>query len=728
MHDMAPTRTGLWLSLLCYLITARAQSFTSKAIAQSSPLAGAINMLTVTFETDSDLSASAGSAITISGLAGALMTPAARTSIPLVGGSDLQVFSDGVLNIKKRGAWDPAGALTLTITDGQTMAAGTAYTFSFQITNPLTSMSSPMVNISASGSASIAPTAMMKPGTPIHGVVEGADPLTVAVPLFNIRAIGQSTPVPGAVNTITVTLEATYDMQEGSSVTIAGLTGSQTADASSLSVTSTDGRLGTKGEWSQSQGRLVLRAASVGTTAGTACIVTFALTNPASPQPSPPVSVEATVALLNTFIGQVPPAAMADAEGFRRPLLTMLAKFEVLQVEQKSCLTLSSNQLNIAFRLGFDLPVHSRVTLHGLHGVQEREGSRLPLRSTALHLSGVDYAVFSGSAATMETQGMVPAGTMVDLSITLRNGPAEKDSPAPLSVSLVVKLGQNMSDVEVPPTEAETPSDQLLLGIPTCKRPLVMVEPRITSSLIYQSNPLALASNTFTVNFEVNVQMTRGSVISIIGLQDTCSSKSGDVVLHAESLSAQQQLKLDATWYKMAGQQYAIRVEVSRACCPSTAFAFSFQLVNCNYDRAHSPVFIAGFVGAVATVGHRSAYNSFFNGGEMVEMSVMKEPRQGVEGGALPLLVVVPKLTVKSMAQSNPLAGLSNTLTVTLASSVDVTPASLLTLRGVRGIVAQATLSASSVPAGSFLDRASYYSLLEQQSLIVQVGNSGLRY
>ena len=118
---------------------------------------------------------------------------------------------------------------------------------------------------------------MTKPGEPLYGVANGADPLTVVVPSFAVKSIGQSTPASGATNTLTVSLTADFDLPAGSTVTITGLTGSQTPDSgSSLAVTSTSSLLGTTWRVERKRsGQLVLTAASGGTTSGTACEVRF---------------------------------------------------------------------------------------------------------------------------------------------------------------------------------------------------------------------------------------------------------------------------------------------------------------------------------------------------------------------------------------------------------------------------------------------------------------------
>jgi hypothetical protein len=126
-------------------------------------------------------------------------------------------------------------------------------------------------------------------------VANGADPLTVVVPSFSLKSIRQSTPGSGATNTLTVSLTADFDLAAGSMVTITGLTGSQTANSASFTVSSTSGLLGTSGSWTQASGQLMLTAAGPGTVSGTACEVTFQLTNAATSQASPAVSVSAEI-------------------------------------------------------------------------------------------------------------------------------------------------------------------------------------------------------------------------------------------------------------------------------------------------------------------------------------------------------------------------------------------------------------------------------------------------
>ena len=173
-------RTVVLLSMVVFSFPISKYQTLTKMIRQSTPAAGKADTITVTLVTDMDLTATVdGSMVTISGLS----NTDATSPVTLYGAGDdgETLFSDGTT--QSRGAWS-SGTLTLTVHTGLTVAAGTTYTFGFVVTNPASAQVSPTVNIEASGSATIASSAMAKPGTAIYGVTNGADPLLVVVPVL----------------------------------------------------------------------------------------------------------------------------------------------------------------------------------------------------------------------------------------------------------------------------------------------------------------------------------------------------------------------------------------------------------------------------------------------------------------------------------------------------------------------------------------------------------------
>jgi len=119
------------------------------------------------------------------------------------------------------------------------------------------------------------------------------------LPTFGLGVIGSPTVPPetfdtatlsnggngaGNDNTLTFTVNPSASISAGATLTITGLTGSQTADNASLTVGGAGAAIfGSSADWTQSSGTLVLTVAggqSVPT--GSNTVITFTLTNPAS--------------------------------------------------------------------------------------------------------------------------------------------------------------------------------------------------------------------------------------------------------------------------------------------------------------------------------------------------------------------------------------------------------------------------------------------------------------
>ena len=208
--------------------------FTTRAIGQSTPVASANNTLSATLAPYHALAG--GDTVTISGLTGS-QTPS--------GSLALRAGSCGD-KLGSQGAWTQgAGQLVLTVGAGG-LAAGASCVVGFDLVNPAVAQASPAVSIEADAAVDahdVGREAMSKNGSALYGVSNGADPLTVVVPEFLIKSIQQSTPVSSAINTLTITLIANYNLASRSRVTISGLTGSMTSDSASLPVSSTSGSL-----------------------------------------------------------------------------------------------------------------------------------------------------------------------------------------------------------------------------------------------------------------------------------------------------------------------------------------------------------------------------------------------------------------------------------------------------------------------------------------------------
>jgi hypothetical protein len=254
---------------------------------------------------------------------------------------------------------------------------------------------------------------MTKPGTALYGVANGYDPLKVEVPAFSVKSIQQSTPVSGAANTMTVTLTANYNLATGSTVTITGLTGSQTADSAGLAVTSSPSVLAATGDWKQNTGILVLTAASQATS-GTPFVVTFILTNPATAQPSPAVSVSATLA---GSVGSIavaamtkPGTALSGVPNGYDPLLVTVPSFMVqMKVELPYTLATFDETAQAKFKSAVASAVSTPADNIFIKSVKEVTSRRVSRKLLGVSVEVDFYIVVTDAAAG---KAMVSSGNL----------------------------------------------------------------------------------------------------------------------------------------------------------------------------------------------------------------------------------------------------------------------------------------------------------------------------
>ena len=118
---------------------------------------------------------------------------------------------------------------------------------------------------------------------PTFGLGVVASP-TVPPGTFDTATLQNGGNLSGASNILTLTIRPSVLVSAGDSITLAGLTGSQTADNGSLSLSGAGASVfGSAGSWTQSTGTLVLTVDTGQTlSTGSNTVVTFTLTNPVS--------------------------------------------------------------------------------------------------------------------------------------------------------------------------------------------------------------------------------------------------------------------------------------------------------------------------------------------------------------------------------------------------------------------------------------------------------------
>ena len=213
--------------------------FTSKTMAQSTPISSVSNVITVTLKSTIDLSNSMSATITISNLHGLVRSGSTISMVDVAGQakmSDLMCFGP----TPKLTVWDQQKShILLTVCAGATLKHSIDYVFAFTITNPGKDQDSPPIAVGASCSMAVIPAMPMdKPNEYVVGVANGSDPLKIVVPIFNDKTVSQSTPLPGFDNTIRLFLRSSINLaaEDESVITISGFTGATSDETSSVKV------------------------------------------------------------------------------------------------------------------------------------------------------------------------------------------------------------------------------------------------------------------------------------------------------------------------------------------------------------------------------------------------------------------------------------------------------------------------------------------------------------
>jgi len=355
-----------------------------------------------------------------------------------------------------------------------------------------------------------------------YQVSDGGNALKVIVPSFSLKGIGQSTPVSGASNTLSITLRCdTGRIPGGSIITITGLTGSQTSTSSSLclDLTPNDGSILSTGDWNI-DGTLKLTVAGSGLVSASTYIAAINLTNPAETQSSPPVSVEVAVKDGSTVLGSIAQTAMTKAgvalygvDDGKSPLRVLVPAFNFKTMQQSNPLTDVSNTFSLKLIANYDFGNGSKITVAGLKQTQTT-GSTVPLISTSSAFGNIgSWDQTSGALILTASDGGLSSGTIYEVKFDLRNPAYGQSEP----VVTIEGVGSGLAPFVIQTIDS-TPNTPLM-GFVNGTNTLLIVAPRFTMLSIRQSNPASDALiNTLIVSIMTNCHLSAGSSIVISGL------------------------------------------------------------------------------------------------------------------------------------------------------------------------------------------------------------------
>eukprot|EP00961_Rhodomonas_salina_P104883 1412210-Rhodomonas_salina.1 len=412
------------------------------------------NTITVTFSTNVDLLARCSPIITLTGFnKGYAAADAVDNQIPVYGRSSsnvtavnhyLQRLSSGV-NDTGTGSWNQ-GSYELTLFVLYDLERGALHEIQFDLINP------------AQGQA-LQTISMASDGIPITSISAGST-LLVQYADFIVNQASQVTPFPCDSNTIIVTLVSNVPLFVDCApvVTVSGLSGTNTPDASNFTILFTGANLVQTfngGIWSMSAGTLEFDLVSVMAAVGLSEVmdVSFeiAVVNGAASQASPGVLAEgyitntvgneetrtwtdsvasdSTIAHLSYTDKSVNSAVSGDAF----PLFIAAHGFEVKTIGQSSPYPCDTNSITATITSWVPLFVgwcQPQIVISGLTGTATMDNNALAIVPSdgAVLESAAIWRRDTGSA-TINITATVIAGTSYEVQIDLVNDRNAQASP-----------------------------------------------------------------------------------------------------------------------------------------------------------------------------------------------------------------------------------------------------------------------------------------------------------
>jgi hypothetical protein len=210
------------------------------------------------------------------------------------------------------------------------------------------------------------------------------------VNVFTNTTISESSVLQGVNNTLTFTIASARQIASGETVTIKGLTGSQTADNASLTVSGTNASLfGSSGNWNQSTGTLVLTLGS-NMTESTDYTFTISLQNKATSQTAvtPTVEITGTNAISATSMGS----------GVLSSITT--PTFLKYDVHESTIVQGQTNKIRVNVRPQVALTAGQEIRITGLTGTTTVDNSTMGITGAGASLFTGNQGVWTQTTGT----------------------------------------------------------------------------------------------------------------------------------------------------------------------------------------------------------------------------------------------------------------------------------------------------------------------------------------
>jgi len=685
---------------------------TTKIASQTFPFTGGSNNHTFTFQANCDLRA--GTTITIDGLTG--------TQSPTI-----SVFP----SLFQLEYWSQAtGDVVVSLTSDTVQA--NEYALLVQTVNQATARS-PLLyhNIEAEipsegghplseggdSPSEIARTFMDIPSGTIFGVSEGDQSLRIVVPSFSTLRAAQSSPLTGASNELTVTLQYSYGMPVGSTVTISGLNGTASTSLSLESAVLPT----TTSSWDPATGVLVVTL-DAEASALTNYAYSLVVRNGPSAQDSPALTATGSAASggpVDAPLAEAPVIASTSSRlglaGGAAPLFLFFAGFDVKQAAQSNPLTQAETTVSVTLSTNIDVPVGSTLVLAGLDKSLTPDDATLGVDVTrngfaasTLGTTGVWVQANGTLSLTVATGQTLAASDTYVLVFTLRNSASAQSSPG-MTASVLIEGGE--FDSELPPTLLDTPVGALL-GVPGGGAPMYAEYASFSTTFIRQSTPFTIQVNALYVSLTPRQDMVAGTTITINGLTLTFTNSTEALPLLDDSDG---EFFPNATWKNGIGE---LVVTLNGPLTNGQLYVFSFELENPK-DQTDFPRNLTLF-GSVPQGGAFATRIPL----QYLEQSTAR--LLGLQDGSTPMFVITIQALSPVAWQTTPFPAVENTIFMRFKIIVDLIQGSLVTIAGLQGVISPTAMPCSFTPEDAFLEVCAFNSGSGVLTLAVAEGGLSL--
>ena len=522
---------------------------------------------------------------------------------------------------------------------------------------------------------------------------------------FTTAIIGQTQPLAKGSNKLVVTLATNLDFPATSEITISGLTGATSKTVVSISWESQE-TLALSGRWTS--GSLALKIASQDTLrASREYIFSFQVTNGASAQEAPPISIEASgrisTARMTMTTGNI--TSIGAVEHGSRPLYIFIPEFSRGSIFQTMPLAQGFNTFQVSFRATCDIVPGSKITVQGLVRSLTRSNSVPVVSSSSDAFRNAGRWTQESGSLVVDVSSTLAAGTDYSLSFSLQNPERAQEA---IGVGISAEIETGLEDDAPMAVFNLIPKDDRILNVESGSKPFTIVVPTFTVAKIAQSFPVAGADTVLTVTFRANCDISAGSLLTVaglVGMQTSAEPISLNVISPAptqpnlqrpsnvnSSLAQASVGPFDSrpSWSSFNG--HLVISAVSPLSTFSDNFVISFILRNGAEENSNPPNIT--LMGKVKTSSDR--FPAPF--GDKV-MTSPGETIFGVKRGTDPLRTIVPAFVmriVNVMQQMSKEANVVNVVTVTLGANFNLagSDSSAIMIKGFTGMTSMTTVVA----------------------------------